>query len=204
MMAVVPVVTGANKIMVGTNAGASPLAGKDCNRLYFSTSWNNDQTPEAMGKFLTDQGVNDLYVMAPNYQAGKDMVAGLKRYYKGRIVEEVYTKLGQQDYQAGDQPAAREEPEGGVRVLPGRHGHPVHQAVRPGRPARATPALHRVHGRRDLDPGGEGRGGRHLRDALLEPGPEEPGERRSSSPTTRRSTASCRCSTARRATTASC
>ena len=53
-----------------------------------------------MGKFLQDSGVNDIYVMAPNYQAGKDMVAGLKRYYKGRIVEEVYTKLGQQDYQA--------------------------------------------------------------------------------------------------------
>src|SRR5881227_2425128 len=100
MMAVVPVVTGAGKIMVGTNAGASPLAGAQCNKLYFSTSWNNDQTPEAMGKFLTDSGVNDLYVMAPNYQAGKDMVAGLKRYYKGRIVDEVYTKMGQQDYQA--------------------------------------------------------------------------------------------------------
>src|SRR6266581_778985 len=79
MLAVVPVVTGAGKIMVGTNAGASPLAGSQCSELYFSTSWNNDQTPEA---------------------TGKDMVAGLKRYYKGRIVEEVYTKLGQQDYQA--------------------------------------------------------------------------------------------------------
>ncbi|HEY8251354.1 MAG TPA: ABC transporter substrate-binding protein, partial [Burkholderiales bacterium] len=100
MMAVMPVVTGAGKIMVGSNAGASPLAGSQCNELYFSTSWNNDQTPEAMGKFLQDQGVNDIYVMAPNYQAGKDMVAGLKRYYKGRIVEETYTKLGQQDYQA--------------------------------------------------------------------------------------------------------
>ena len=37
MMAVVPVVTGANKIMVGSNAGASPLAGSQCNELYFST-----------------------------------------------------------------------------------------------------------------------------------------------------------------------
>src|SRR5688572_26831481 len=100
MMAVAPVVNGAGKIMVGTNAGASPLAGKSCNELYFSTSWNNDQTPEAMGKFLQDSGVNDIYVLAPNYQAGKDMVTGLKRYYKGRIVEEVYTKLGQLDYQA--------------------------------------------------------------------------------------------------------
>jgi len=100
MMAVVPVVTGAGKVMVGTNAGASPLAGKACNPQYFSTSWNNDESPEAMGKFLQEQNVKDLYVMAPNYQAGKDMVAGLKRYYKNNIVEEIYTKPGQQDYQA--------------------------------------------------------------------------------------------------------
>jgi branched-chain amino acid transport system substrate-binding protein len=100
MMATMPVVTGAGKIMVGTNAGASPLAGSQCNELYFSASWNNDQSPEALGKFLQDKGVDNLYVLAPNYQAGKDMVAGLKRYYKRTIVEEVYTKLGQQDYQA--------------------------------------------------------------------------------------------------------
>jgi branched-chain amino acid transport system substrate-binding protein len=100
MMAVVPVVTGAGKVMVGTNAGASPLAGKACHPQYFSTSWNNDESPEAMGKFMQEQGINDVYVLAPNYQAGKDMVAGFKRYFKGRIVEEIYTKLGQQDYQA--------------------------------------------------------------------------------------------------------
>jgi branched-chain amino acid transport system substrate-binding protein len=100
MMAVMPVVTGAGKIMVGTNAGASPLAGSQCNELYFSTSWNNDQTPEAMGKFMQEQGIKDVYVLAPNYQAGKDMVAGFKRFYKGNVVEEIYTKLGQQDYQA--------------------------------------------------------------------------------------------------------
>jgi branched-chain amino acid transport system substrate-binding protein len=122
MMAVVPVVTGSNKIMVGTNAGASPLAGKDCNRLYFSTSWNNDQTPEAMGKFLQDSGVNDLYVMAPNYQAGKDMVAGLKRYYKGRIVEEIYTKLGQQDYQAEISQLRSKNPKAVFAFYPGGMG----------------------------------------------------------------------------------
>ena len=107
-----------------------------CNELYFTTSWQNDQTPEAMGKYMQDQGINDVYVMAPNYAAGKDMVTGFKRYFKGRIVDEVYTKLGQQDYQAEITAAAREEPEGGVRVLSGRHGHPVPQAVRAGRPAR--------------------------------------------------------------------
>jgi branched-chain amino acid transport system substrate-binding protein len=122
MMAVVPVVTGANKIMVGSNAGASPLAGAQCNRLYFSTSWNNDQTPEAMGKYLQDQGINDLYVMAPNYQAGKDMVAGLKRYYKGRIVEEVYTKLGQQDYQAEITQMRSKNPKAVFAFYPGGMG----------------------------------------------------------------------------------
>src|SRR5437667_2955693 len=53
-----------------------------------------------MGKYMQDQGLNDVYRMAPNYAAGKDMLTGFKRYFKGRIVEEVYTKLGQTDYQA--------------------------------------------------------------------------------------------------------
>jgi len=122
MLAVVPVVTGAGKIMVGTNAGASPLAGSQCNELYFSTSWNNDQTPEAMGKFMQDSGVNDVYVMAPNYQAGKDMVSGFKRYYKGRIVEEIYTKLGQQDYQAEITQLRSKNPKAVFAFYPGGMG----------------------------------------------------------------------------------
>ena len=100
MLAVAPTVTGAGTLMVGTNAGPHELAGKMCNELYFTTSWQNDQTPEAMGKHMQDQKISDVYVMAPNYAAGKDMVNGFKRYFKGKLVDEVYTKLGQQDYQA--------------------------------------------------------------------------------------------------------
>jgi len=100
MMAVAPTVTQAGTFMIGTNAGPSPLAGKGCHELFFTTSWQNDQTPEAMGKYMQDQGLTDVYVMAPNYQAGKDMLTGFKRYFKGRIVDEVYTRLGQLDYQA--------------------------------------------------------------------------------------------------------
>ena len=122
MMAVVPVVTGAGKIMVGANAGASPLAGAQCNELYFSASWNNDQSPEAMGKYLQDKGINDLYVLAPNYQAGKDMVAGLKRYYKGRIVDEVYTKFQQQDYQAEISQLRAKNPKAVFAFYPGGMG----------------------------------------------------------------------------------
>jgi branched-chain amino acid transport system substrate-binding protein len=122
MMAVVPVVTGENKIMIGTNAGASPLAGNQCNELYFTTSWNNDQTPEAMGKFMQDQGINDVYLLAPNYQAGKDMLAGFKRYYKGRIVDEVYTKMGQQDYQAEITQLRAKNPKAVFAFYPGGMG----------------------------------------------------------------------------------
>jgi len=122
MMAVVPVVTGSGKVMVGTNAGASPLAGKACHPQYFSTSWNNDQTPEAMGKFMQEQGINDVYVLAPNYQAGKDMVAGFKRYYKGRIVEEIFTTPGQQDYQAEITQLRAKSPKAAFVFYPGGMG----------------------------------------------------------------------------------
>jgi branched-chain amino acid transport system substrate-binding protein len=122
MLAVVPIVTGAGKIMVGSNAGASPLAGAQCNELYFTTSWNNDQTPEAMGKFMQDQGINDVYLLAPNYQAGKDMLAGFKRYYKGRIVDEVYTKMGQQDYQAEITQLRSKNPKAVFAFYPGGMG----------------------------------------------------------------------------------
>jgi branched-chain amino acid transport system substrate-binding protein len=100
MLAVAPTVTGAGTFMIGTNAGPHELAGKMCHELFFSTSWQNDQTPEAMGKYMQEQGLTDVYAMAPNYAAGKDMISGFKRYFKGRIIDEVYTKLGQTDYQA--------------------------------------------------------------------------------------------------------
>src|SRR4029079_13796367 len=122
MMAVVPVVTGAGKIMVGANAGASPLAGAQGNERYFSASWNNDQSPEAMGKYLQDKGINDLYVLAPNYQAGKDMVAGLKRYYKVRMVEELYTMCEQQDYQAEISQLRAKTPKAVFAFYPGGMG----------------------------------------------------------------------------------
>ena len=100
MLAVAPTVTEAGTFMIGTNAGPHELAGKMCSELFFTTSWQNDQTPEAMGKYMQDQSLTDVYAMAPNYAAGKDMISGFKRYFKGKIVDEVYTKLGQQDYQA--------------------------------------------------------------------------------------------------------
>ena len=100
VMLAAPVVTRERVFMIGTNAGPHQLAGKDCSEYFFTTSWQNDQTPEAMGKYMTDQGLTDVHIMAPNYAAGKDMLSGFQRYFKGRIVAEVYTQVNQPDYQA--------------------------------------------------------------------------------------------------------
>lgn len=84
----------AGKFLISANAGPSAMAGKLCHENYFSTSWQNDQTPMAMGEVLNQQGVKSLYIMAPNYAAGKDMVAGVERTFKGEIVGKDLTKWG--------------------------------------------------------------------------------------------------------------
>ncbi len=85
---------------INSNAGPSELAGKDCNQNFFSASWQNDNTHEAMGQHMQNAGIKRAYLMAPNYPAGKDAMTGFKRYFKGEIVGEVYTQLGQTDYAA--------------------------------------------------------------------------------------------------------
>jgi len=122
MLAVAPTVTSAGVIMVGTNAGPHQLAGEMCDKRFFTTSWQNDSTPEAMGKHLQDLGLNDVYLIAPNYAAGKDMLTGFKRYFKGRIAAEVYTKLGQQDYQAELSQLRAKNPKAVFVFLPGGMG----------------------------------------------------------------------------------
>ncbi|MGB7335666.1 MAG: ABC transporter substrate-binding protein [Salaquimonas sp.] len=84
----------ADKFLISANAGPSAIAGKLCHENFFSTSWQNDQTPMAMGEVLNQQGVKSLYIMAPNYAAGKDMVAGVERTFKGEIVGKDLTKWG--------------------------------------------------------------------------------------------------------------
>ncbi len=84
----------AGKFLISSNAGPSQLAGKLCSENFFSTSWQNDQTPMAMGEVLNQQGVKSLYIMAPNYAAGKNMAAGVERTFKGEIKGKDLTKWG--------------------------------------------------------------------------------------------------------------
>ena len=73
------------------NAGPSQVAGELCSPYVFSTSWQNDQTPQAMGEYMNQKGVKSVFLIGPNYAAGKDMLAGVKSTFKGEIKGEEYT-----------------------------------------------------------------------------------------------------------------
>jgi len=100
LMASLPRIVESGTVAIATNAGPSPLAGAGCLPNVFSMSWQNDGAAEAMGKYAQDSGYKRVYLMAPNYQAGKDYVAGFKRYFKGQVLDEVYTQVNQPDYSA--------------------------------------------------------------------------------------------------------
>lgn len=113
------------KFLISANAGPSPLAGKLCHENFFSTSWQNDQTPMAMGEVLNQKGVKSLYIMAPNYAAGKNMVAGVERTFKGEIKGKDFTKWGkdaQLDFSAELAKAKASGAEGIFVFYPGKAG----------------------------------------------------------------------------------
>ncbi|MCY4394521.1 MAG: ABC transporter substrate-binding protein [Rhodospirillaceae bacterium] len=94
-------VTRARRIMMSTNAGWSGMAGKNCSPYFISSSFQNDENAEAMGQLMNDEGLKKVFMMAPNYQAGKDMLTGFQRTYKdGKIVGRILFKLGTRDFQA--------------------------------------------------------------------------------------------------------
>ena len=110
-------------ILISANAGPSQIAGELCNKNFFSTSWQNDQTPMAMGEYLNTKGVKSLYLMAGNYAAGKDMLAGVRRTFKGEIKGEDLTKWPDQlDFSAEIAKIGAAKPDGIFIFYPGAHG----------------------------------------------------------------------------------
>ncbi|MFZ6758832.1 ABC transporter substrate-binding protein [Undibacterium sp. Ji50W] len=87
-------------VAIGTNAGPSPVAGASCAANVFSVAWQNDSTAEAVGQYVKSKGYKKVFLLAPNYQAGKDMLTGFKRLYKATVADELYTQVGQTDYSA--------------------------------------------------------------------------------------------------------
>jgi branched-chain amino acid transport system substrate-binding protein len=122
VLAVAPAAIDGKTIFISPNAAPSQLAGKGCSPWFFVSSWPSDAINEAAGQFATQRGFKNVLLLAPNYAGGKDSMTGFKRFFKGRIVDEVYTKLGQLDYSAELAQVRAAKPQAMYVFLPGGMG----------------------------------------------------------------------------------
>src|SRR3954465_2566770 len=122
LAAIMKPVTEGGAILISPNAGTSNFAGKECNPNFFVTSYQNDQVFAVSGKHAQDTGIKKAFLMAPNYQAGKDALAGFKNFFKGDIADEVYVPLNQLDFSAELSKIAAAKPDAIFVFLPGGMG----------------------------------------------------------------------------------
>src|SRR5256885_3160277 len=115
-------VTDSKTFLISPNAGPSSYAGKNCSPYFYVTSYQNDQVHEILGKVAQDRGYKRVYLLVPNYQAGKDSVAGFKLDYKGEVVEETYMPLGSLDFQVELSKIASLKPDALFTFMPGGMG----------------------------------------------------------------------------------
>jgi branched-chain amino acid transport system substrate-binding protein len=122
LLAIHKPVTDTKIFLISPNAGPSSYAGKNCSPFFYVTSYQNDQVHEILGKVAQDRGYKRVYVMVPNYQAGKDSAAGFKLDYKGEIIEESYVPLGTLDFQVELSKIASLKPDAVFTFMPGGMG----------------------------------------------------------------------------------
>src|SRR5437667_9228225 len=122
LQAIFKPVTDGGAILISPNAGTSNFAGKECNANFFVTSYQNDQVFAVAGKHAQDSGLKKAFLMAPNYQAGRDALAGFKSFFKGEVADEVYVPLGHLDYSAELSKIAAAKPDAVYVFLPGGMG----------------------------------------------------------------------------------
>ncbi len=115
-------ITDAGVILLSPNAGPSVFAGKGCNPNFFAVSYQNDQNHEVAGRVAQNRGYKRVYLLTPNYQAGRDAMAGFKRHFKGEIVEESYVPLNNLDFQSELAKIAAMQPDAIFTFMPGGMG----------------------------------------------------------------------------------
>ena len=122
LQAIIKPVTDQKIFLISPNAGPSSFAGKACNPYFFVTSYENDRIHAASGTYAQEKGYKRVFLLAPNYQAGKDAVEGFKLTFKGEIVDEVYTPLTQLDFSAELAKIAAAKPDAIYTFMPGGLG----------------------------------------------------------------------------------
>jgi branched-chain amino acid transport system substrate-binding protein len=123
LLAALKPVIDSQTFLISSNAGPSQIAGELCSPFFFSTSWNNDQTPQAMGEYMNQKGVKTAYLIGPNYAAGRDMLEGVASTFKGQIIGRDLTKWPDQlDFSAELSKARAARPEAIFVFYPGASG----------------------------------------------------------------------------------
>jgi branched-chain amino acid transport system substrate-binding protein len=133
LQAVFRPVTERRTFLIGVNAGTSMFAGEKCNPFFFSTSWENNQVPEAMGKHAQDMGYRRIVTLVPNFQGGRDATAGFKHHFKGEVLDEIYVPLEHFDFAAELTRIRALKPDAVLVFMPGSMGVTlVHQYAHAG------------------------------------------------------------------------
>lgn len=122
LLPVLPEILKNDTVYLSTNTGPRDYAAEKCDPNFFALAWQNEDIPAAMGKFATEKGYKRVAMIAPNYPGGRESLDGFKRLYKGEIVEELYTKLGQLDYASELATIRVSKPDAVFFFLPGGMG----------------------------------------------------------------------------------
>src|ERR1043166_1639101 len=141
MIAAWPTIQEGKVFYVAPNSTPTSITGKGCNPHFVSAAWPNEGHHEAAGLYAKSKGFQNVYLIAPNYPAGKDATTGFKRGYGGTISAEVYTKLNQLDYSAELAQIRAAKPAALYAFLPGGRGHHFPQVFGPPGPPRGAPAV---------------------------------------------------------------
>ncbi|WP_159349075.1 ABC transporter substrate-binding protein [Roseomonas harenae] len=130
LQAVFRPVTESQTFLITANAGPSTYAGRGCNPYFFTTAYQNDQPHATMGQVAQDEGYKRIFILVPNYQAGKDAVAGFKSRFKGEVVDEIYVPLNQLDFSTEVAKIAAAKPDAIFTFMPGGLGVNLVRAYR--------------------------------------------------------------------------
>jgi branched-chain amino acid transport system substrate-binding protein len=122
LLPALPAILNNQTFYISPNTGPAEYAGAKCSPYFFASSWQNEDIPGAMGKFVTDRGIDSVMLIGANYAGGRESIAGFKRFYKGKIIDEIYTPMGQLDYAAELAQVQAKKPGGVFVFLPGGMG----------------------------------------------------------------------------------
>ena len=122
LLPLMPSILSSDTPYISANTGPADYAGAKCDKNFFAVSWQNEDIPAAMGKYVTEKGHKSVFLVAPNYPGGRESIAGFKRLYKGDVADEVYVKVGQLDFAAEIAQARASKADSVFFFLPGGMG----------------------------------------------------------------------------------